>query len=213
MASPCCHPGSVLWLAQSVCGLRLEIGLLSPKGAVYLSPGRRPGSGRRTCFKAPALKGRATSICMGPSLSKLHLHFVFSSKHREPLRLPPRQGSLNAHWATFLTNQDSPAVKIGGASHHVHILSGGLVSTPFQGWVSELPPVDPGRCPGLEWIAPSGLANVQTVDPGRCPGLGWIAPSGLANVQTAGAERLRSACLWAASREQDGASEYRFPGF
>ena len=98
---------------------------------------------------------------MGPSLSKLHLHFVFSSKQCEPLLLPPRQGPLNAYWATFLTNQDSPAVKIGGASHHVHILSGGHVNTPFQGWVSELPPGGPWALPRAEIDRPFGA--------GECP--------------------------------------------
>jgi len=59
---------------------------------------------------------------MGQSLSKLYVHLVFSTKHREPLLLPPLQGSMHAYWATVLKNQDSPAVKIGGASDHVHIL-------------------------------------------------------------------------------------------
>ena len=98
---------------------------------------------------------------MGRSLFKLHLHFVFSSKHRGPLRLPPRQGLLNAYWATFLTNQDSPTAKIEGASHHVHILSGGLVSTPFQGWVSELPPGGPWALPRAGMDRPFGA--------GECP--------------------------------------------
>jgi REP element-mobilizing transposase RayT len=76
---------------------------------------------------------------MGQSLSKLYVYLVFSTKHRDPLLLPPLQGSADAYCATVLKNQDSPAVKIGGASDHVHILSGGLVSTPFQGSVSEPP--------------------------------------------------------------------------
>jgi REP element-mobilizing transposase RayT len=59
---------------------------------------------------------------MGQSLSKLYVHLVFSTKHREPLLLPPRQEPLHAYGATVLKNRDSPAVKIAGASDHLHIL-------------------------------------------------------------------------------------------
>ena len=59
---------------------------------------------------------------MGQSLAKLYVHLVFSTKHRQPLLLPPLQGPKRAYLATVLKNQDSPAVKIGGARHHVHIL-------------------------------------------------------------------------------------------
>jgi hypothetical protein len=63
---------------------------------------------------------------MGQSLSKLYVHLVFSTRHREPLLWPPRQGPLHAYWATVLNNQDSPTVKIGGASDHRFLHSSGV---------------------------------------------------------------------------------------
>ncbi len=59
---------------------------------------------------------------MGQSLSKLFVHLVFSTKHREPLLLQPLRDQMHAYLAAVLKNQDSPAVKVGGASDHVHIL-------------------------------------------------------------------------------------------
>jgi len=68
------------------------------------------------------------------------------------------------------------------ASHHVHILSGGLVSTPFQGWVSEPCPVDPGVAQAA-MDRPFGLANIRTAGAGR-----WWRGAQLRDPQT----RLKS---------------------
>ncbi len=59
---------------------------------------------------------------MPQSLSKLYVHLVFSTKHREPLLVQPVRGQVHAYLGTVLKNLDSPAVKIGGTSDHVHIL-------------------------------------------------------------------------------------------
>jgi len=59
---------------------------------------------------------------MSQSLSKLYVHLVFSTKQREPLLLSPLREKVHAYLATVLNNQDSPAVKVGGTSDHVHIL-------------------------------------------------------------------------------------------
>ena len=59
---------------------------------------------------------------MSQSLSKLHVHLVFSTKHREPLLLSPLRERMHAYLATVLINHDSPAVKVGGTSDHVHCL-------------------------------------------------------------------------------------------
>jgi REP element-mobilizing transposase RayT len=59
---------------------------------------------------------------MPQSLSQLYVHLVFSTKHREPLLSSPVRERLHAYLATVLKNQDSPALKVGGTSDHVHAL-------------------------------------------------------------------------------------------
>ena len=59
---------------------------------------------------------------MPQSLSKLYFHLAFSTKHREPLLLPPLRAQMHAYLATVLKNRDSPAVRVGGTSDHVHAL-------------------------------------------------------------------------------------------
>jgi REP element-mobilizing transposase RayT len=60
---------------------------------------------------------------MPQSLSKLYVHLISSTKHREPLLMSSVRSSLHAYLATVLKNQDCPALKIGGTSDHAHILS------------------------------------------------------------------------------------------
>jgi REP element-mobilizing transposase RayT len=59
---------------------------------------------------------------MPQSLSQLYVHLIFSTKHREPMLLSPLREHLQAYLATVLKNQDSPALKVGGMSDHVHAL-------------------------------------------------------------------------------------------
>ena len=59
---------------------------------------------------------------MPQSLSQLYVHLIFSTKHREPMLLSPVREDLHAYLAAVLNNQDSPALKVGGTSDHVHAL-------------------------------------------------------------------------------------------
>jgi REP element-mobilizing transposase RayT len=59
---------------------------------------------------------------MPQSLSQLYVHLVFSTKHREATLLSPVREHLHVYLATVLKNQDSPALKVGGMSDHVHAL-------------------------------------------------------------------------------------------
>ena len=61
---------------------------------------------------------------MPQSLSKVAIHLVFSTKHRQPV-LKPRSlcDELYAYMATILRdNVDSPAIIIGGVEDHIHAL-------------------------------------------------------------------------------------------
>jgi len=57
---------------------------------------------------------------MPQSLSQLYVHLIFSTKHREPMLLSPLREHLHAYLAAVFNNQDSPALKVGGMSEHVH---------------------------------------------------------------------------------------------
>jgi putative transposase len=59
---------------------------------------------------------------MPQSLSQLYVHLIFSTKHREPTLLSPAREDLHAYLAAVLNKQDSPALKVGGVSDHVHAL-------------------------------------------------------------------------------------------
>ncbi|TWT65308.1 transposase [Allorhodopirellula solitaria] len=61
---------------------------------------------------------------MSQSLANVTLHFVFSTKNRQPLLQPVGlRNELYAYMATILTdNVDSPAIIIGGVKDHIHAL-------------------------------------------------------------------------------------------
>jgi len=61
---------------------------------------------------------------MRQSLSKLYVHLIFSTKHREPLLIPSVRGALHAYMANVLKNQDCPALKVGSTRDHAHLLFG-----------------------------------------------------------------------------------------
>jgi putative transposase len=59
---------------------------------------------------------------MPQSLSRIYVHLIFSTKLREPMLLAPPRENLHAYVAAILNNQDSPALKVGGMSDHIHAL-------------------------------------------------------------------------------------------
>ena len=59
---------------------------------------------------------------MAQSLVKNYVHIVFSTKHREPLILPPYQNELHSYLAGACNKLDCTPVKVGGYTDHVHIL-------------------------------------------------------------------------------------------
>jgi REP element-mobilizing transposase RayT len=59
---------------------------------------------------------------MPQSLSQLYVHVVFSTRHRAPLIAPAVREHLHAYLAAVLKHHESPALKVGGTSDHVHVL-------------------------------------------------------------------------------------------
>ena len=59
---------------------------------------------------------------MPQSLASLHVHVVFSTKHREPLITPELAPRLYAFLGGIARGSHSPLVAVGGIADHVHVL-------------------------------------------------------------------------------------------
>ena len=59
---------------------------------------------------------------MPQSLSKVLVHLIFSTKHRQALIRPEIRSRLHAYFVGILDNLESPSLQTGGADDHVHIL-------------------------------------------------------------------------------------------
>ncbi|HXG47195.1 MAG TPA: IS200/IS605 family transposase [Methylomirabilota bacterium] len=59
---------------------------------------------------------------MPQSLARLHVHLIFSTKHRERLITDAVRDSLHAYMATVLQHLGCPPVLINSVEDHVHIL-------------------------------------------------------------------------------------------
>jgi REP element-mobilizing transposase RayT len=59
---------------------------------------------------------------MPQSLSKVLVHLVFSTKHREPFIDPVIRPRLHAYIVGILDHLKSPSIQTGGVEDHVHIL-------------------------------------------------------------------------------------------
>jgi len=59
---------------------------------------------------------------MSQSLAKLLVHIIFSTKNRLPVLTDPIRPQLWRYMAGTLQALDSPALQVGGASDHIHIL-------------------------------------------------------------------------------------------
>jgi putative transposase len=75
---------------------------------------------------------------MPQSLSNVLLHVIFSTKNREPfLRDAKLREELHAYLVGALRNIDSPALIVGGAADHVHVLCRLARTTTIAGLVEE----------------------------------------------------------------------------
>ena len=90
---------------------------------------------------------------MPQSLAKILVHFVYSTKNRQPwLADANLRSQLYAYKAAILRdNVDSPALTIGGVEDHVHILL--LLSRKFA--VKDI--VEEAKTETTKWIKKQGL--------------------------------------------------------
>lgn len=59
---------------------------------------------------------------MPQSLSRVLVHLVFSTKHRQPFIDPDKRKSVFSYLAGTLKNLDCPSIIVGGMPDHVHLL-------------------------------------------------------------------------------------------
>ena len=60
---------------------------------------------------------------MSQSLSQILVHLIFSTKHRKPfLKDPNIRTKIHDYLATLCNQQNCPAIIVGGAEDHVHLL-------------------------------------------------------------------------------------------
>jgi putative transposase len=59
---------------------------------------------------------------MGQSLAQNYIHLVFSTKNRHPFIKPPYEQELHAYLGGICKELESPALKVGGYTDHIHIL-------------------------------------------------------------------------------------------
>jgi REP element-mobilizing transposase RayT len=100
---------------------RSERGNAMPcKGQNKPAQGQRPGFSNQAATHA--LKGQNRGRSVAQSLSKNLIHLIYSTKHREPCLTSDIRPGLYAYKAGILKRWGSPALIIGGAADHVHLL-------------------------------------------------------------------------------------------
>ncbi len=91
------------------------------------------------------------------SLSSLHVHLIFGTKHRKPMITPELRTRLHAYLGGIARELDAKAVIVNGMTDHVHM----LVTMPPKISVSDLARVlktNSSRWAGDEFAWQSGYA-------------------------------------------------------
>jgi REP element-mobilizing transposase RayT len=105
---------------------------------------------------------------MSQSLAKLYVHAIFATKGRIPCLTPGIRAELFPYLATVLNNMDCPAIEVGGAADHVHLLcmmskslaAGDLIKnakTSSSKWIKTMGP----EFDGFQWQAGYGVFSVS----------------------------------------------------
>ncbi len=76
---------------------------------------------------------------MPQSLANVLLHIVFSTKERRALlQIPDLRDEMHRYLAGFSANLECPAIIVGGATDHVHLLANQSRTIALAEWVKEL---------------------------------------------------------------------------
>jgi len=59
---------------------------------------------------------------MATTFTKILIHFIFSTKNREPLIHPDIESQLHAYMRGISKNHNSPVIAMNGIADHVHLL-------------------------------------------------------------------------------------------
>jgi putative transposase len=103
---------------------------------------------------------------MSQSLSKVLVHLIFSTKHREPTIPPAIRPRLHAYIIGILANLKSPSLQTGGVSDHVHILCALSRTVSLADLMEEVKKSSSkwmkadGSVPGFSWQAGYGAFSI-----------------------------------------------------
>jgi len=108
---------------------------------------------------------------MPQSLSRILVHLVFSTKHREPVLSSVLQADLHPYLAATLDHIDCPSLQVGGVADHVHLLFGlsrtktiaeivETVKTASSRWIKSKDP----RLANFHWQSGYGAFSVSQSD-------------------------------------------------
>ncbi len=76
---------------------------------------------------------------MPQSLSNVLVHIVFSTKeHRALLQIPDLRDEMHRYIAGISANLECPAIIVGGATDHVHLLANQSRTIALAEWIKEL---------------------------------------------------------------------------
>ena len=76
---------------------------------------------------------------MPQSLANVLVHIVFSTKERRALlQIPDLRDEMHRYLAGISANLECPAIIVGGATDHVHLLANQSRTTAVAEWVKEL---------------------------------------------------------------------------
>jgi REP element-mobilizing transposase RayT len=111
-------------------GLEVNKAIVNKAAGLLLAPGHN--------FVAPAVVC-GTVAAMPQSLSAVYAHLVFSTKNRAPFfKDAGFRAKVHAYLAGISKGQQCPALAIGGADDHVHVLARMGREVTQAGWVHEM---------------------------------------------------------------------------